>query len=132
MVVRTPTAALGLCLLALTLSPSTSASAQRSVYVVRAGDVLSRIAEQNRVSVQQLREWNAIDGDRIQPGQELVTAPEPPPAAGIPYRIQRGDTLAVLTANILKNVSSGVDRRSSDGQGVEVTVRVGVPSGCGT
>jgi len=84
--------ALVVVLVALLL-PAT-AGAQRRVYVVRAGDVLSRIAEQSDVTVEQLREWNAIDGDHIRPGQELVTEPTPPPPQGIPYRIQRGDTLS--------------------------------------
>lgn len=73
-------------------------SADRKVYVVRAGDVLSRIAEEENVSVEELREWNSLESDLIQVGQELVTEPEPAPPEGIAYRIERGDTLSHIAA----------------------------------
>lgn len=42
-------------------------------YTVRRGDSLSRISQRFRVSVNDLRRWNALHGQRyIQPGQRLV------------------------------------------------------------
>ena len=46
-----------------------------AVYAVRSGDALSLIAERFDVSVEELREWNDIEGDRILIGQELRLVP---------------------------------------------------------
>ena len=46
-----------------------------SVHVVEAGDTLYRIARQNGVSVQQLRDWNSLKNDVIEIGQRLVVSP---------------------------------------------------------
>lgn len=49
------------------------AQRQEVVYVVKAGDSLSEIAEQYRVSVSDLRSWNRLDPQKmIQPGMRLV------------------------------------------------------------
>jgi LysM repeat protein len=54
-------------------------------YVVVRGDTLSRIAQQHGVSVAQLRDWNGIEGDRIEVGQRIhirkegEAVPPPPP-----------------------------------------------------
>lgn len=47
----------------------------RPVHVVARGDTLSAIARTRRVGVADLREWNGIRGDRIEPGQRLFVAP---------------------------------------------------------
>jgi len=49
------------------------------VYVVQSGDTLSRIATLYEVSVEELRDWNDIDGDLIEIGQEIVIANSGPP-----------------------------------------------------
>jgi hypothetical protein len=50
------------------------------IYIVKAGDNLSTIAEKFKVPLASLLIWNRIDSSRvIQPGQELVISP---PAAG--------------------------------------------------
>ena len=41
-------------------------------YTVVAGDTLWKIAEANGVSLEDLRSWNGIEGDRIEVGQELL------------------------------------------------------------
>ncbi|MFP4131030.1 LysM peptidoglycan-binding domain-containing protein [Thiohalospira sp.] len=42
-------------------------------YTVRQGDSLARISRRFNVSVEQLRQWNNLDGDEhLQPGQELT------------------------------------------------------------
>lgn len=40
-------------------------------YTVQSGDYLSKIAEDNGVTVSQLQEWNGISGDKITVGQKL-------------------------------------------------------------
>lgn len=46
----------------------------RPVHVVARGDTLSAIARGRRVEVADLRDWNGIRGDRIEPGQRLFVA----------------------------------------------------------
>ncbi len=48
------------------------------VYVVRQGDVLSRIAEQFRVTVLDIRRWNDLSRDLLHPGQQLQLNPGAP------------------------------------------------------
>lgn len=52
------------------------------VYVVRAGDTLSRIASRHGVTVNDLRTANSIRGDRILPNQRLVIPPKAAPRSG--------------------------------------------------
>jgi LysM repeat protein len=47
-------------------------------HVVQAGETIFRIARQNGVSVQQIREWNNLKNDVIEVGQELVVSPPQP------------------------------------------------------
>lgn len=49
-----------------------------SVHVVQAGETIFRIARQNGVSVQQLRQWNNLKNDVIEVGQQLIVAPPQP------------------------------------------------------
>lgn len=66
-------------------------------HAVRPGETLGAIAREYRVSVDDLRKWNNITGDRILAGQELlVSAPAPAPAAW--HVVQRGDTLGSIAA----------------------------------
>lgn len=50
-------------------------------HTVARGDTLSKIAQRYSVSVDQLREWNGLQGDRIEVGQViLILADAPAPA----------------------------------------------------
>ncbi len=52
-------------------------SRKKSTYIVRSGDVLGSIAQNNGVSVSQIKRWNGIRGTRIKAGQRLTLyAPE--------------------------------------------------------
>ncbi|HSR66592.1 MAG TPA: LysM peptidoglycan-binding domain-containing protein [Acidobacteriota bacterium] len=70
-----------------------------SLYVVRRGDNLGRIASRYDVTVSQLRSWNGLRGDLIYPGQELVLHAPPPPSrpGGEYYTVRRGDTLWAIS-----------------------------------
>lgn len=54
------------------------AGSSPAVHVVQAGETVYRIARQNGVSVQQIREWNNLKNDVIEVGQQLVVAPPQP------------------------------------------------------
>ena len=49
-----------------------------AVHVVQAGETIFRIARQNGVSVQQIRQWNNLKNDVIEVGQQLMIAPSQP------------------------------------------------------
>ena len=49
-----------------------------AVHVVQAGETVFRIARQNGVSVQQIRQWNNLKNDVIEVGQQLIVAPPQP------------------------------------------------------
>ena len=54
-------------------APAASPMIRRVNYTVRRGDSLYRIASNFRVSVEDIRRWNNLDGKRyLQPGQRLV------------------------------------------------------------
>lgn len=64
-----------------TTTPASAASgtvavnaAGRKVYVVKRGDTLGAIAQTFKVSLTQLRNWNAISGSRINIGQKLIVS----------------------------------------------------------
>ncbi|MCB9616398.1 MAG: penicillin-insensitive murein endopeptidase [Sandaracinus sp.] len=61
--------AFALCALLLGTS---SARADRVTWRVQAGDMLSALAVRFGVTVEELRTWNGLEGDRILVGQELV------------------------------------------------------------
>lgn len=62
--------------LVLALLGSVEARADRVVWRVQAGDMLSSLAIRFGVTVEELRAWNGLEGDRINVGQELVVARE--------------------------------------------------------
>lgn len=66
---RTLALALGVAFLG-----SVEARADRVVWRVQAGDMLSALAIRFGVTVDELRAWNGLEGDRILVGQELVVA----------------------------------------------------------
>jgi membrane-bound lytic murein transglycosylase D len=49
-----------------------SAGKNKTVYVVKKGDVLGKIADRNHVSLTNLKKWNNIKGNTIRSGQRLV------------------------------------------------------------
>jgi LysM repeat protein len=54
------------------------AGGSTAVHIVQAGETIFRIARQNGVSVQQIRQWNNLKNDVIEVGQQLVLAPPQP------------------------------------------------------
>jgi LysM repeat protein len=66
--------------------------AHADVYVVQSGDALSTLARRFNVTVEQIREWNDLDGDLIRVGQELTI--HPGSAGWQVYTVATGDTVA--------------------------------------
>ena len=58
------------------------------MHVVARGDSLSEIAERYGVEIEQLQEWNALEGDTIRVGQELRVGGD-----GAVHRVNAGETL---------------------------------------
>ena len=107
---------------ALAILAAASVAHADSTWVVSAGDTLLSISERSGVSVDDLRAWNTIDGDRIVIGQNLnlaapseVTDANPSeaiapadsaaapqvsaaraPATGPTYTVKFGDTLRAI------------------------------------
>jgi LysM repeat protein len=90
---------------ATTLLGSLEAAAQRTI-TVRAGDALSVLADRFGVSVEDLQEWNELDDDRIQVGQELVVGDESGdgeevgPDGSPTYEVRPGDTLSGIAGRL--------------------------------
>lgn len=71
---------------------ASAASADPRVHVVASGDTLGELAGRYRVSVEELREWNALEGDRIRIGEELTVEE----ISVLRYRTVAGDTLGCI------------------------------------
>ncbi|PYI38572.1 lytic transglycosylase [Arthrobacter psychrolactophilus] len=97
-------------------APSTSSTTASASYTVRAGDTLSGIAADHKISLSSIFSLNSLDGRSIiHPGQKIkvggavTTAPssspakENKPATGERYVIKAGDTLSAIAAK--NNVS---------------------------
>lgn len=88
----------GLLPTTLTSVAGAQVATAESTYVVRAGDTLSAIARRYSVTVQTLMSYNGLRTTTIFVGQRLVIPNQPavPPATGLRYVVQRGDTLLKL------------------------------------
>lgn len=75
-------------LFGLVLAWAAAIGAGARTHVVAQGDSLSELAERYGVDVEQLREWNGLEGDAIRIGQELRVARE-----GTVHRVHAGETL---------------------------------------
>ncbi|MEH7116274.1 LysM peptidoglycan-binding domain-containing protein, partial [Neobacillus vireti] len=60
-----------------------TASAQEPAYTVRPGDSLWKISQSSHVSINQLKEWNALSSDTIYVNQKL----------SLTYTVKKGDSL---------------------------------------
>jgi len=51
-------------------------SREQNYYVVRRGETLSDISRKFRISINDIKEWNNLKGDRVVAGQKLVISPD--------------------------------------------------------
>lgn len=80
------------------LTAPLAAAADETTHVVEQGDRLGSLAREYDVTVEQIRDWNDLDGDLIRIGQELTIHPGSAPASAISggwttYVVQPGDRL---------------------------------------
>ncbi len=91
--------ALSIVLLAACAATVHAQDADRTrTWRVQPGEALSVIAARFSVTVEELREWNTLEGDRIIPGQELVVR-EPDAEEGLTHRVARGETLSGIAVD---------------------------------
>lgn len=67
-----------------------------SIYTVKSGDTLWRIANMYGVTVSQLKKWNGLSSDFLSIGMQLhvsATTTPPPVDNGFTYTVKAGDTL---------------------------------------
>ncbi len=69
---------LGIALLCLAALAPSRVAAEAPFVIVQPGDALSLIAQRSGVSVEQIKEWNYLNGDLIRIGQKLVVGPSKP------------------------------------------------------
>jgi LysM repeat protein len=103
------------------------ARADEGTWTVQRGDVLSSIADRFDVSVEQLRQWNGIQGDTIRPGQRLRVEPDTRKPKGFLYEVQRGETLSGIavrfdtTVDEIVELNPDLDRdRIREGQEIRI------------
>lgn len=66
---------LGIALVCLGALAPSRVEAEAPVVIVRQGDALSLIAQRAGVSVEQIKDWNGLNGDLIRIGQKLIVGP---------------------------------------------------------
>ena len=71
---------LGIAVLCLVALAPSRVEAETPVLIVKQGDALSSIAKRTGVSVEQIKNWNRLDGDMIRIGQKLRVGPRAPAA----------------------------------------------------
>ncbi|MED4533096.1 LysM peptidoglycan-binding domain-containing protein [Metabacillus fastidiosus] len=105
---------------------ATSVQAEESVYKVKSGDSLWKIATSNHITLAQLKEWNNLSSDAIYIGQTLTIS-----AQDTTYIVKMGDTISsiakaynVLIADIKIN-----NQLSSDILKVEQILKIPVKKG---
>lgn len=89
------------------IKTDTLSSNVAAFYVVQKGDNLSSIAKKNKVSVEEIKEWNHLSGTSIQLGtslqvakneavahEQLATAPK---MENVEYIVKRGDNLGTIS-----------------------------------
>jgi N-acetylmuramoyl-L-alanine amidase len=76
------------CVAVAAIAGSFGEKAAAQEMTVKKGDTLWSISKAYKVSVEQVKDWNHISSDTIQPDQKLKVSPEAPP-----YIVKKGDTL---------------------------------------
>lgn len=85
--------------LAMALACSTPEPPPPPTYTVVRGDTLFVIARDHGVTVDELRAWNTLDGDRIEIGQALILREHDPAASSVPSAPHRKRARSTATAS---------------------------------
>lgn len=77
-----------------------SRTGSSSVYIVKQGDVLGKIAAQHNVSVEDIKKWNNLKSNNISIGQKLIVRKTEAPAGNYTiYTVKDGDSLYTIAKN---------------------------------
>ncbi|MBL8008649.1 MAG: LysM peptidoglycan-binding domain-containing protein [Ignavibacteria bacterium] len=70
-------------------------------YTVKSGDNLTRIANENNVTINDLKSWNNLKSEQINTGQKLIVGKASLNTSGKKksYKVKKGDTLASISAS---------------------------------
>jgi len=90
--------ALSIVLVAACAATAHAQTEDTRTWRVQPGEALSVIAVRFSCTVEQLREWNTLEGDRILPGQELVVQ-GPEAYEGPTHEVARGETLSGIAVD---------------------------------
>ncbi|MCZ6705007.1 MAG: LysM peptidoglycan-binding domain-containing protein, partial [Bacteroidetes bacterium] len=107
----------------------------RTVYTVRRGDTLGKIADRFKVSVSQLQSWNNLRGTRIISGARLsiYTDPRSVPTSGqITYVVKSGDTLSKIATRYGVTVANLRRWNGINGSRIRIGRRLNIRSGSGS
>lgn len=105
-----PTTIFGMTTLAFAASGLYASTAEAATtHTVQAGEFLEKIGQQYGVSIKQLRQWNNLQTDLLQIGQELIVAE--PVSANDSEASSSGSTMVVTASRL--NVRSGAGTNHS-------------------
>ena len=114
------------------------ASGAGTIYIVKPGDSLSRIASEHGVGVGLLKSWNALGSDLIHPGDRLIVGKEPPAQPGEPpdpllanagkiHIVQPGETLWKISRNFAVSVKDLQQRNKLQGNLIHPGQKLVIP-----
>jgi len=112
-------------------------SREQNYYVVRRGETLSDISRKFRISINDIKEWNNLKGDRVVAGQKLVISPDVDKVSKGDrvfkkrsyHRVKRGETLSTIAQRYkmsvaeLKRINNLRNNKIRVGQKLLVTSR---------
>ena len=107
----------------------------RTVYTVRRGDTLGKIADRFKVSVSQLQSWNNLRGTRIISGARLLIYTDPgsvPTSGQIDYVVKSGDTLSKIATRYGVTVTNLRKWNGINGSRIRIGQRLNIRSGSGS
>lgn len=95
------------------------------VYTVEPSDSVSKLATRFGVTSDSIRWSNALRGENLEPGQELLI----PPANGIVYTVKEGDTVDGLVQRYNANKQKLIEMNDAEVEGLKVGDRIIIPDG---
>lgn len=96
MIYKTVLATITFSLLSLSITPEATAQAAGQSHTVQQGETLFSISRLYDVTVGDLRRWNRLQSDDLNPGQELLVGP-PRNENSIIHTVQSGQTLFAIS-----------------------------------
>lgn len=111
------------------LAQATHSNSSRTVYKVRAGDNLSKIAAQQKVSVNELKRWNNLSSNALKIGQNLTlisnnSSQNANSSNATVYKVRPGDSLYAIakrhriSLKQLKNWNPSISNALKPGQAI--------------